>query len=377
MAIKLLCSISSCEDAEFCLRYWELGENEGWAESLEVICDRVGVTLKSLEERVAAHSSAYVLGVRLSIGTPVAVKTREQYEKLQSLQREEKLGAHVTSGTLSGHLNLATTVTALHQRTDLIEEALQDLRRDLKPVEYSSLEFLDAFYLYCILVAAEGNWYDNELPPLCSYRVNFSSTRLLAEQVYSRLRIKRILIPSIHSPIFAFSIGDALKAPITFDTSRVSWTMAVTRPYSEIPEVLTTLRSLIESSRVEALEALRRTLIAHECVNVVVSRLNNTGVRSNLLTESSLLTGLQYSLRRNSVKATLLVIKRTFADPELRRKMKRANPDLLGTIVSEKLTEYADEISFAKFSSNINDPIETKLLRDGKSVLCRVFQKLM
>ncbi|WP_273034311.1 hypothetical protein [Massilia timonae] len=121
--------------------------------------------------------------------------------------------------------DLVATAQLLNRRVDHIERTLQQIRNDCEPTNYLSLSVTDRFYVYCVLVASENDEDDFELPSAASMQVPLAPTMVLTREVYSELHKKRLLIPNLHSPISAFNIASEETATITFDSSRVHWSL--------------------------------------------------------------------------------------------------------------------------------------------------------
>jgi hypothetical protein len=375
MTIDLLCSVSVSADAELCLRYWARDNNGGWHESSASICEALGLTLESLEERVAASSVAYACRFRCeACGVPEPVTTRAEYERLQSVHNEfSRPCQHVTCKLGSRPINLAATAATLNQRVDFIGDKLETLRRNLQPVDYSRLAFIDAFYLYCILLASAEGRNKNELPAIVSHVVELAPTRLLVELAYSRLRTQYILVPSAHSSIYAFNIGDFNGAPVTFDTERVCWTLAEDKLYSDNSELLDTLLNQFDSASAVNIEELRQILIKHECLGVVVRSLCKFEIESNISLEVGLLAVVENILRKFPVSVIVGVIRQIFMEPAFCKKMRRMSSRDVGKAVSDAIITYFDGMPSEVFSSNIESPIASRILRKGESLMSSVF----
>jgi hypothetical protein len=236
-------------------------------------------------------------------GALMSVALRADYEILQSASGKSHMWCRDTSCILHPPINTQSTAENLDHRTDLIEDALRELRQRLKPVDYTSLAPLDALYLYCILVVSKGDWYENELPSVAFHGIQLAPTRILTEQIYSRMRDLGILVPSLHSSIFAFNIGDSPNSPITFNTYRVRWTLPSNIFYENHIEIMDGLRDQLHLLPEDVRAQLYITLSEHELVRIAANSLQVSGAGSEIHLEAQLQTAVRPVLGGLSIEA--------------------------------------------------------------------------
>jgi hypothetical protein len=301
-----------------------------------------------------------------------------QFEKFQSAEGKQNQACTRALCELAKHpLRLKETALALNHRVDLIEATLQEVRQALQPVDYLDLSPLDAFYLYCILVASEQEWYSCELPSSSSHVNKLASTRVLGECVYSRLHALHIFVPSVYSPIFGFNIGDSKDAPITFDFNRVRWTLAEDKRKLVESELMVGLRALIVSSTSEIRAELCETLVEHECLNVAVHFLSIKGIVFDIYTESALLSVVRYGLQKFPVRAMLQKIKSIFASPTFLENIRKLDAKSLGAFMYELIVNCINATSLPIFPADVNNLAKRQMLKGGKSVMCRVYCEIL
>lgn len=379
MAFEILCALSSNAHAELCLRYWACDDDGVWQESLTSLCDAFDLTAESLEKRVSDNSVAYALKMRCKCcGMPDFAVTRAQYERLARFtSRFARSCANVKCELTRNPLDLMRTLDSINKRADIIEEKLHALRSELHAVDYSSFEAIDAFYLYCLLIVSEGHWSDYELPANDTLSAKLAPTHLLTQQVYEHLRRLAVIVPSVHSPMRSFNIAGGKNSPITFDPLRVSWTLAADTGGHVKDQLVALLRSIIQSACESSRKELRKTLVEHECLNLLSSKLAKINIQMVPSTEAQLRSALEPMLRNLPAKAAMLIINEIFVDQRFWSKLKNAETGKVVSATVAKLEKYANEMPQFKFNSDTSKPLNDKILAKGDSLMSNIFCQLL
>lgn len=71
-------------------------------------------------------------------------------------------------------------------------------------IDYSRLSYIQSFFLYSVLVAANGGWEGNRIAPLDSQPGDLGPTPDLSEHVYRVLYEDKIISPDPASDTRAF-----------------------------------------------------------------------------------------------------------------------------------------------------------------------------
>jgi len=375
MEVDILCSISSSSDAPVCLRYWARDHHGRWEESIQALCQTLDVTLRQLLDTVLESSLAYACKTRCPVcKAPMSARTRAEFEDVLLSIKSRRVACQRASCQLAERpLDPRATASFLRQRADFISDTLQKLLQEMHPVDYSQLGFIDAFYLYCVLLASEGNSFYNELPSSSIYSIPLAPTRLLADSVYARLRKGTILVPSLHSPISAFNVTFSTGLAITYDVNRVSWTMAEDRAGRSHVNLAIMLESIIRSGDAASLAELRQNLIAHECVGEVVEALAGIGITLDTSFESQILSAVHYCLRFIPVRAMEAVIGQVFSENIFRKALRSAESDTRGSVVSKALIKFVDGMFVSRSAPAVLTSAADGKLEISKSLMSQVF----
>ncbi|MGJ9419806.1 hypothetical protein ACHAC9_18930 [Massilia sp. CMS3.1] len=377
MAFDLLCTLSSSANAELCLRYWAYDDG-AWQESLISLCRAFALTAESLEKQVSDNSVAYALKMRCKCcGMPEFAVTRAQYEQLARFTSRFARPCHNVKCELKRDpLDLSKTLKSLNQRADIIEEKLQKLRNQLRPFDYTSLSAVDAFYIYSILVGSIDDWYDSEIPANNTLSAKLAPTLLLTEQLYERLRSLSVIVPSVHSHLRSFNIAGGKGSQITYDPLRVSWTLAVDEDGHDKDQLMALLRNIIGSASEPSCRELRRSLVEHECINLIGSKFSRIKLRLNQSAESQLRSALEPIMRNFPAKAVIIIINEIFIDQRFWDKFKKTRIENAVSAVVAKLEQYANAMPRFKLSSDVSEPLNDQIILDGDSLMSSIFCQL-
>lgn len=373
----LLVSLVSSEESNICLRYWAQASDKTWDESTISLCQEFGLALDELESRVSANCVANVLDIRCRrCNSPRVVSTRARYEELRA-------GSCAPLESCNGVIcardqrqpDVKATASLANQRIDLVESELRQLQNALKPVDYACISFINAFYLYCLLIASSDGWFGNELPSVRDHCEKLAPTHLLYQTACAQLMREGIMTPSVNSPIFAFNVISPAHAPITFDFERVRWTIAESSTSLSKTQLLAALHEKINSGSLPNRTDLHQRLIEHECLGAIVNALTKIGVRISVSIESELYLAVRATLRYLPAHTAMLVIELVFLELKLHKKIRSASREKIGGVVSRAVAEYLQKMPLSKFSPDDPGGAANKVLGESDSVSSKVFFK--
>lgn len=376
MVSDLFFSVVNESDAELCLRYWARDSSGNWAESVDALGIAFSITPEKLEAQVSQSSVAYASHVRCPICYwPRGAPSRVHFERLQ-LPSQYALGP---CENVSCHhsVDVRNTVVAWNRRADIVEEALRKLGQKLLPIDYSQLEPIDAFFLYCVLAASKREWYSNELPAVASHKIRLAPTAMLVEMIYSRLHTLQILSPSLHSPIFAFNIGDFAHSAITFNTHRVCWTLPANIVRDNNHEIFLSLRKRLQALPEKARQDLRVMLIEHECLGQIVRHIGDLGILVDRHMETQLRTSIRSILKEIPISVTQTLIALVLSSAPIEKAIRTRSPRDISKFISDAFSKNLEMILCYKPVADINDAHANKILLESTSLISRVFSKQM
>ena len=268
--------------------------------------------------------------------------------------------------------DIVTTAQLLNRRIDHIEQTLQKIHQNCGPTDYFRLNSIDRFYVYCVLLASEKDGTDCELPCAASLRLLLAPTIVLTREVYSKLYEKRILIPNLYSPISAFNIASAGTEKITFDSSRVHWTLSKDTLGSRTPNLISRLKVSLIGLRRDDWARARTLLLIHEYVNKVL----DASPVLKRAPEEALITDLVLKIKKYADTAPGSIIQSFEQLASESHAFKKALRGAPRERISEKITAFIEKhmksIPPASTPYVINDGAE--YLRSSNSVLARELQ---
>jgi len=274
-------------------------------------------------------------------------------------------------------LDPKATARLLNFRADVIEQALFRMHESHKFVDISQLGFLESFYLYCVLVAAGKHWCNGELPNSASNERKLAPTRILVEKIYASLHVSHVLVPNAKSSLFAFNIGAAPEAPITFDVTQVCWTIGTAKRHLNAAGNLTLLRTMLDSSRTCDREHLRLMLIQHECVGLFLQVLEKNRVIVGKNDELEILKLVEDSLAFVSPQALIFGLGKAFESSSFKQKINYACQTEFGSSIMEILRQQLHPVSLSKFCRHLKNPSETSILEASQYVVSSTFCKCL
>ena len=132
------------------------------------------------------------------------------------------------------------------------------------PIDYARLSYVQSFFLYSVLVAANAGWEGNRITPLDSQPGELAPTPDLAEHVYKTLYEHKIVIPDPASDPRAFRICDE-NGTIDFAFRSVNWLLAPDASGRSMKEVFSDLLTRLDDPEPKAVEQLWYIVAESEC----------------------------------------------------------------------------------------------------------------
>lgn len=305
---------------------------------------------------------------------PEFVTSRREYEQLLlRTDRHERPCGNAACELGRNPLDLTRTIASLSRRVDDIAETLESLRQKLKPIKYASLNSIDAFYLYCVLTVSSFDWGTRELPAAVNHSQKLAPTLLLTEEVYSRLRSLGIIVPSVYSALDSFNIGGSRHGPVTYNSIRVSWTMAADHRVNDSDHLLNILLSRFNSPSESTRKKLRANLVEHECLGLISTYLTYLNLGVDALAEARLRQALGPIIQNLPVRSIAGVIKEVFADGRFRAQLYDYGAGRVVDNVLARLNAYTEEMPRFNVASDTASSVNDHMLRDSSTLMSRVF----
>lgn len=251
-----------------CLRYWAVTEG-AWTEKFDAILHESGISQPKMLEILKSSCRAYLRHFPCAgCGVPLEVRNRSQY----SPSSRRPIGSAYYRGVnRCGSCAAAALATdrraneiVLAQHTARITQALSRVQTDASPIEYSELSYVQSFFLYSALVAANAGWEGNRLASMDSQPGELGPTPDLSQRVYKTLYEDRIISPDPASDPRAFTIRDEDGA-INFSFESVGWVLAPDASGRSMKEVFSLLLTRLDDPEPDAVEQLWFMVAESEC----------------------------------------------------------------------------------------------------------------
>lgn len=252
----------------FCLRYWAVNEG-AWTEKFDAMVHESGISKPKMLEILKSSCRAYLRHFPCAgCGVPLEVRNRSQY----SPSSRRPIGSAYYGGVNRCGSCAAAALAAdrraseiaLEQHTARVTRALSRVQGDASPIEYSELSYVQSFFLYSALVAANGGWEGSRLAPVDSQPGELGPTPDLSERVYRTLYEDKIISPDPTSDPRAFSIPDEDRA-IDFSFGSVSWILAPDASGRSMKEVFSLLLTRLDDPEPDSVEQLWFLVAESEC----------------------------------------------------------------------------------------------------------------
>lgn len=253
---------------EFCLRYWAVKDG-GWTEKFDAILLESGLSQPKMLEILKSSCRAYLLHLPcVECGNPFEIRTRSTYSPLTGRpvgSARYRLGNRCkpcADKALTADIRAGEV--ALERHRARVAQALAHTQGSTPPIDYSRLSYVQSFFLYSALVAANAGWEGNRIAPLDSQPGELAPTRDLAEFVYKTLYEHKIIAPDPASDARAFYIIEENGA-ITFSFRDVSWLLAPDASGRTMKEVFAQLLTRLDDPEPKAAEQLWFLVAESEC----------------------------------------------------------------------------------------------------------------
>jgi hypothetical protein len=152
----------------------------------------------------------------------------------------------------------------LEQHRARVTKALSRSEGEVSPIDYSALSYVQSYFLYSALVAANAGWEGSRIAPLDTQPGKLAPTPDLSERVYRRLYEDKIIFPDPASDARVFGIDDEDGA-IEFSFSSVSWMLAPDASGLTMKNVFSLLLARLDDAEPEAVEELWFMIAESEC----------------------------------------------------------------------------------------------------------------
>jgi hypothetical protein len=252
----------------FCLRYWAV-EQGGWSEKFDALVHDSGMSKPKMLEILKSSCRAYLRHFPCSdCGVPLQVKNRSQYSPVTrrptraALCRPANRCESCTGLTLAAKMR--ANEVALEEHRARVTQALSGTHRGAAPIDYAGLSYVQSFFLYSVLVAANAGWEGNRIAAIDSQPGELAPTPHLAEFVYKSLYEQKIISPDPASAPHAFFISDA-DGTLGLSFRSVSWLLAPDKSGCTMQEVFSTLLARLGDPEPKAAAQLWFMIAESEC----------------------------------------------------------------------------------------------------------------
>jgi hypothetical protein len=152
----------------------------------------------------------------------------------------------------------------LEQHRARVTQALSGIAGAPLPIDYARLSYVQSYFLYSVLVAANAGWEGYRIAPLDSQPGELAPTPDLAELVYKTLYEDKIITPDSASDPRAFSLSDE-GGILVFSFRSVSWVLAPDASGSTMKDVFSQLLARLDDPEPKAAEELWFMVAESEC----------------------------------------------------------------------------------------------------------------
>ncbi len=270
----MLCFLSDDEEAlQVVLRYWSRDES-GWRESVKSLAEECGLRQYEFTRHLRSLAVAYDLNLRCAeCGFPADVSSRTVYTSSYnhgSLSYSSRYSRQLVCPACADQIaerEQQVAQEAEERKGDMIHEVIAAWVSEEVP-ELEELDFLDAFYLYAVLLGANEIDSSDDFGPWQDFSIPVAASLSATLEVFRHLFRKRLLIPSFESPVQAFNFDDPAVVA-SFDPAWVKWQLNMSFWSYPFQTILNTLSSRIDayctSILPEDVEALWELVAMSEC----------------------------------------------------------------------------------------------------------------
>ena len=297
----LLCFISDNENAiDLCLRYWSLNQKGVWSEKVESLLAERKILRQDLLDTLREACLVCVAGVRCrDCGTLAQVTSRSDYTHMKSALVTNR---HLYQCVECAEANRARRQAAVEFEA---EQKKAQLLRVLGPIEdnltieaYGSLSYVNAFFLYCLLVAAGEGWQGREIASVKSQPVKLAPTLEMSAAICLRLNSEGILTPASSSSPSAFHFPSEKSSRFTFAPLDVNWTLALDETGYPVERLLAQLENIVCQPDESSAEELWFTVAGSECERYFAELCERYRFPKETLYTEKVKDSIQYCLER-------------------------------------------------------------------------------
>ena len=264
----ILCFLSdNPSELDLCMRYWSQVENGTWSEKFSALLEDNGRSQHELRALIGAACNAYVRGIKChDCGSSPVVSSRQQFD---TLARSFVSRGHVYHCHKCGHAaqtqKNAEAAAEEERKKAQVVRLLGSSEAKLPAVDYESLEYTDAFFLYSALVAAGECWQGRNIMSLPAQSGNLAPTLENAIAIYLHLHNKGIVIPSSSSRPRILKFVDEASGRFDFSPLEANWTLAPRSDGGPIEGLLALLETMLGQPDQPSVGAIWLLVAEAEC----------------------------------------------------------------------------------------------------------------
>ncbi len=302
----MLCFQTDDEEAlQIALRYWSRNES-AWCENAKSLAEECGLRQHEFTRHLNNLAIAYDLNMRcIGCGQPADIFSRAAYISTYdhgslTYCGEYALRQLVCPACMNKIEKRAqqNALEAEQRKCELIHDAIIDWLGEGGP-ELEALDFLDAFYLYAVLLEADDS---DDIGPCQDFSAPVAASLSVTTEVLRRLFMKRVLVPSFESQVSAFDCDE--ESVLSFDCALVKWQLSTSLSIYPFQTLLNALSTMIDthaaSARPEDIEALWKLVAMSECESKLMEWANYYSFNDFVIGDKAR-HALEYALEKFSI----------------------------------------------------------------------------
>ncbi|WP_323144915.1 hypothetical protein [Massilia phyllosphaerae] len=292
-------------DSAFCLRYWALDVARAWSEPFDNLLADSGLSKWEMTTLLKSACRAYLPHLRCGLcRNPLEVGSRSNYSprtgsliKFGKRLRPPLCSACDKAARVD---DLAAHFFQVLQHRDRVNAALKQLHESARPLDFSKLNYVQSFFLYSALVAANAGPDNRVIPPLQSQSEALAPSAELTNDIYVRLYMDRILLPYWSSNPDAISLEKETGA-LTFNIRTCAWMLPHDVTGRSIDEILLALFQRLDQPDPKAVEELWYLVAVEECKRYFISQCERFRFIHPSIYSSNVDTSIRHYLDRCSI----------------------------------------------------------------------------
>lgn len=273
----LVCFLSDNETHnELCLRYWSLGPHGKWKEPFNVLLTASGLGKSEMTNMLKSACQAFIRHLRCNkCNTPIQVSLRSEYSPKPGavVRFGKRVRAHIcaTCAATEPPSKRRGEFTAERQKRDRAGMSPKYLDRSAAAIDFGQLSYVQSFFLYAVLVAADIDAGNRTIPPPTYLTAALAPTAELAEMIYTRLYADGLLYPTTSVRSNPFSARGQLP-DVSFDVRSVFWTLADDLLGRSTDEVCSLLFRRLEQPEPDSVKEIWYVIAQEECKSYFLSQ---------------------------------------------------------------------------------------------------------